>query len=109
VEGHGEFAATGITEEDMVWADAAEDEQKKGVVRLTFTPQGSQKLAAVFKENKGKSIGIFVRDRLISKLTVQTDVIEDHIVIRDIPSSELARIFVDDLNVGLHVTFTKLP
>ena len=109
VQGHGSFAETGITETDMVWAEAAEDAKKKGVVRLIFTPAGREKLSTLFRESKGGSIGIFVRDRLISKLTVHTDVLDEHIVIREIPNAELARVFVDDLNVGLHVTFTPLP
>jgi hypothetical protein len=109
VEGHGSFAETGMTEADLIWAEAAEDANRKGVVRLLFTPQGTEKLRNIFKENMGKAIGIFVRDRLISKLNVKTDEIEEFIVIRDIPSAEMARIFVDDLNVGLHVTFTPVP
>jgi hypothetical protein len=109
VQGHGWFAETGITQADIVWAEAAEDSKKKGVVRLIFTPAGREKLSALFRENKGNNIGIFVRDRLISKLTVHTDVLDENIVIREIPNAELARVFVDDLNVGLHVTFTPLP
>jgi hypothetical protein len=109
VEGHGAFAETGITESHVVWGEAAEDAERKGAVRITFTPEGRAKLATLFQENNGKSIGIFIRDRLISKLMIKSDQIQDNIVIRDIPNPDLAKIFVDDLNVGLHVTFTPLP
>jgi hypothetical protein len=109
VEGHGDFADTIIEQEDLLWAESAEDSQKKGVIRLVFTPEGRTKLATVFQENMGKSIGIFVRDRLVSKLSIKSETVEENIVIRDIPNAELARVFVEDLNVGLHVTFTPLP
>jgi preprotein translocase subunit SecD len=109
VQGHGDFSETGIDGKDIVWGEAAEDAQRKGAVRLTFTPEGKTKLAALFKENTGKSIGIFVRGQLVSKLTVKSEEVDDNIVIRDIPNPDLARIFVDDLNVGLHVIFTPLP
>jgi hypothetical protein len=109
VEKLGDFAETGLTENDIIWAEAAEDSKGKGAVRLTFTPEGRTKLAAVFKENLNRSIGIFARDRLISKLQIKSDTIDENIVIRDIPNLDLARIFVDDLNVGLHVMFTPLP
>ena len=109
VQGHGSFAETGITEKDIVLAEAAEDSAGKGVVKLTFLPDGRTKLAKLFQENNGKDIGIFVRDRLMSKLTIKSSDIQEYIVIRNIPSADLARVFVDDLNVGLHVTFTPLP
>jgi hypothetical protein len=109
VEGHGEFADTGIENSDISWGEAAEDEKGKGAIRLVFSPRGQLKLSALFKDNIGSSIGIFVRDRMVSKLSIQSENVEGNIVIRDIPNAELARIFVEDLNVGRHVTFTKLP
>lgn len=109
VQGHGSFSETGITEADLTRGESAADQNGKGVVRLTFTEAGRGKLLNVLRENVGKDIGIFVRDRLISKLNVKSDQILDNIIIRDIPNAELAAIFVDDLNVGLHVTFTPLP
>lgn len=109
VEGHGSFAETGITEADMLRGESAADANGKGVVRLSFTPAGGTKLKQLFTENMGQDIGIFVRDRLISKLNVKSADTQDNIIIRDIPNPELAAVFVDDLNVGLHVTFTPLP
>jgi preprotein translocase subunit SecD len=110
VTGHGGFMETGLTEAHLNWADAREDPAtQKGEVRLTFTPEGRALLADVFKKNKGKYIGLFVRDKLVSKLLVETDELKETIIIRDIPSPDVASIFADDLNVGLHVTFTPLP
>jgi len=62
----------------------------------------------VFKENKGKSLGLFIRGALVSKLLVETDELKDDIVIRDITSHEIAEAFADDLTVGLHVRFLPI-
>lgn len=110
VEGHGGFKETGITEEDIYWVQSrVDDATGKGEVRLLFTDQGRAKMADLFAVMKGKSIGIFVRDRLVSKLSVQTDTLEEDILIRDIPDAELAQIFAEDINVGAHVIFTPIP
>lgn len=109
VEGHGEFAETDIAENDVIWGDSAADSEGKGAVRLSFTEDGRAKLAELFRTNVGNTIGIFVRERLISKLEIQSEMLDENIVIRNIPNPALAEVFVDDLNVGLHVTFTPLP
>jgi len=110
VEGHGSFKKTGITGTDLSWVQARQQpDSTKGQVRLVFTPEGRVKMAALIKEMKGKAIGIFVRERLISKLNVQTDQLEDDIIISNIPDAQMADVFADDVNVGLHVTFTPLP
>ena len=109
VEGQGGFSQSGITEKDVLWGEAAQDSDGKGGVKITFTPDGAKKMVALFKDNQGKNIGIFVRDRLVSKLKVNATMDSDNIVIRGIPSLDVAKVFVDDLNVGLHVTFTPAP
>ena len=50
-----------------------------------------------------------MRDQLVSTLLVDTDEVKDKIVIQSIPNPELAEIFSDDVNVGIHVTFTPVP
>ncbi len=110
IEGHGSFTKTDVTGDDIEWVQARQEPgTTTGEVRLIFTQEGRTKMAALFKTMKGKSIGIFVRDRLISKLNVETDELKDDIVISGIPDAELADIFADDVNVGLHVTFTPVP
>jgi len=109
VEGHGEFAKTNVIGEHFTWVEHAQDSAGKGALRLMLSPEGRTRMSLVFEENVGKNLGIFVRNRLISKLGVKTDALKDDIIIRDIPSSEIAEIFADDVNVGLHVTFTPLP
>lgn len=111
VEGHGAFVKTGITAKDLLWVEADQEPGKKdlGRVHLVFTDDGRTKIGALFKRMKGKNIGIFVRGQLVSKLLVDTDVLRDDIVIQEIPSMELAQIFAEDVNVGIHVTVTPLP
>ncbi len=110
VERHGGFVNTGITHDDLVWVEAGQEtDSEMGAVRLVFSEEGRAKMSALFKEMKGKNIGIFVRNQLISLLQVETDVLQDDIVIRQIPSLELAQIFAEDVNVGIHVTFTPVP
>lgn len=106
VEGHGSFKATGITEKHLNWVQAGKDEDPtKGRVALEFTPEGKTLMADVFRQNKDKYIGLFVRGHLVSKLLVASDEVKDSIIITDIPSAVLAEVFADDLNLGLHVTF----
>jgi preprotein translocase subunit SecD len=106
---HGGFAATGITEAHVENAIASiESDGKRGRVELKFTPEGRALMQQVFKENKGKSLGLFIRGALVSKLLVETDELKDDIVIRDITSHEIAEAFADDLTVGLHVRFLPI-
>lgn len=110
VEGHGGFVKTGMTAKDLLWVEADQEPGKDlGRVHLVFTEEGRTKIAALFKRMKGKNIGIFVRGQLVSKLLVEDDVLRDDIVIQDIPSVDLAQIFAEDVNVGIHVTVTPLP
>lgn len=107
VNGMGSFKKTGINQAHLVWVNAKEDgTEGKGMVRLVFSDEGRALMTQLFKESKGKNIGLFVRDRLVSKLMVETDLMQDEIIIRDIPSLALAQVFADDVNVGLHVLFT---
>jgi preprotein translocase subunit SecD len=106
IEGHGSFVETGITEDHLEWIQPEADPTTgKGKVTMIFSPDGRKLMEKIFKENKGKYLALFVRGRLISKLFVNTDKLDENIVISDIPTKELATIFADDVNVGLHVQF----
>ncbi|PIR52562.1 hypothetical protein COU76_05920 [Candidatus Peregrinibacteria bacterium CG10_big_fil_rev_8_21_14_0_10_49_10] len=109
VEGHGGFKQVGINQDDIMWLSASEEPGGKGRVTITFSEEGRGKMGKLFKENKGKFIGIFVRSQLVSKLLVETDELKDDIVITDIPTVQLAHVFADDVNVGIHMTFRPLP
>lgn len=103
VEGHGSFQDTGVGQHDVFWAESAADPLTgKGAVRLLFTKEGYEKLRVLLDKNKKKSVGLFVRGRLVSTLTAES--LKEHVVIQGIPSGELASAFADEVNVGLHVT-----
>lgn len=109
VESHGGFLSTGINEQHLSWVSASVEPDSKGRITLHFTDEGRKLMRKMFKENVGKQIGLFVRKKLVAALQVDTAELKDDIIITGIPSAELARVFADDVNVGLHVTFTPLP
>lgn len=109
VEGHGGFIKTDITTEDFIGIESGRDGNSTIRARILMTEAGRQKMNAVFQSEVGKEIGIFVRDRLVSKLTVQSDALTDDLEIRNIPNALVAEAFTDDVNVGLHVVYTLRP
>ncbi len=108
VEGHGGFSESGLTENDLEWLHPEEEANGKGRITIVFTEEGRSKMEQIFEDNNGKFIGIFVRDQLVSKLLVDTDQLRDDIIITEIPTADLARVFADDVNVGLYAVFTPL-
>ena len=105
VGSQGSFKDGGVGERDLFWAEAAKDtETEKGAVRLLFTPEGRARLKDFLHTHRSKTIGLFVQDRLVSKLIAKE--LQDEIIIRGIPSSELAFDFADEVNVGLHIMFS---
>lgn len=110
VSGHGSFMKTGIEGKHLTWVMAQPQAGgPQAMVTIGFTEEGRTLMKQLFKENKGKFVGIFVRGKLVSKLKVETDELKDDVVIQDIPSYDLASVFADDVNVGLHATFTPKP
>lgn len=105
VEGYGGFRLTDVTEEEIAWVETAQDEEGKGAVRILFTESGQRKMQALMETEQGNSIGVFVRDVLMSVLPAATSNASD-ITIRGIPEVALAEIFADDVNVGTFVHFT---
>jgi len=102
-----DWQATGIDGTKLDWIQTLQGPKPEDIgVELQFNAEGKNKLSAVFLENVGKDVGIFVRDLLVSKLKVNTTEAADHIIIGGIPSAKIAEIFADDVNVGLHITFT---
>jgi preprotein translocase subunit SecD len=95
-----------ITGEDLDWIEAVGDSSTGIVsVELTFTKEGREKLVNLFKGHKGRDVGIFVRDLLVSKLKIQQETVEDRITISGIPNAKVAQIFAEDVIVGLRVSF----
>ncbi len=100
------FRQTGLTEKDLVWASAttAADGKTASVV-TELTDQGKALLKQINTENLGNGIGIFVRGKLMSRKIVSVKDESDRIVIDGAPSPTIAKIFADDVNVGVYVTF----
>jgi hypothetical protein len=107
-EKFGAFRPTAVTEKDLDWVDALNSDQGgKGKVVLRFTTQGGEKLKSLFLQSNGKTIGVFVRGVLMSLKKVDATDNKDSILIDGIPNADLARIFADDVNTGLHVQFVR--
>lgn len=109
VEGMGGFDPTGVTGEDLGMVTSGESpETKTGYVRIPFTDEGLEKMRAVFRDNVGNTLGLFVRGKLVSALDVKDAALPNPLVIDGVPDAELAAIFTDDVNVGNHVTVSPL-
>jgi hypothetical protein len=103
-EKHGGFKQTGITEKDLTWVSSV-PQGKSAVTTIDLTDAGKQKLAAVFKDNQGKLIALFVNQTFVSgKYANSGDVTNASLTI-DVPNQDIAKAFADDMNVGTHVTF----
>lgn len=101
---------TGVEGTDLLWIVPISNPTTKEIgVELQFSEAGRLLLEKAFKGNVGKHIGIFVRDLLVSKMTISTETLTDHIIISGIPSEHVAEIFADDVNVGIHAIFTPAP
>lgn len=102
-----EWEPTGLTGENIVWASAIGNSNTKAIsIKLMLDTEGQTLLRDVFSKNIGKNVGIFVRGVLISKLSITSGDVEDNLTISGVPSAMVAGIVVDDLNVGIHVTFS---
>lgn len=104
----GDFMETGIDQNLIYWVTAEPDTDGTAKITILFSEEGQDELGEFFAENHGERVGLFVHSGLVSTYIVQEDGLKDAIVITGIPSLELASIFSDDVNVGLHVTFTPI-
>jgi preprotein translocase subunit SecD len=104
---YGAFTPTELTETyfDSVVAGESQTAKGKGAIVIRFTKEGTQKLHEVFQKNQGKTMGVFVRGNLMSKKVIDPTDTQDSILVDGVPSAELAKVFADDVNVGLHVKF----
>jgi len=110
-ETYGDFVHTGITQQDIEWVYAHDSTDGTAQVAITFTAEGQNLFMQVLDECAGKQIGVFVHGGLVSLYTLpaeNTGTMEN-IMIDGVPSIDLANIFADDMNVGIHVTFAPLP
>lgn len=106
-DGETNWIPTGVDGTMVLWINPIQNPTTKEIgVDLHFSEEGRKGLEAAFQGNKGKEVGIFVRDLLVSKMTIAKEEVSEHIIISGIPNDRVAQIFSDDVNVGLHVTFT---
>lgn len=102
-----DWQPTGVDGSMLDWVQPVQNADSSIIgVELRFSEAGRTKLKEAFRGNKGRDVGVFVRDLLVSKLKINTEVLDEHIVISGIPSAKVAEIFADDVNVGLHISFT---
>lgn len=108
VEGHGTFRSVNVTQEDLDWVLGAASDGPivgQGKVTVGFTEDGGAKMRIVFESHNGKHLGMFVRQQLAAKILLENEHISRTITIEGLPSSDLALVFADDVNVGTHMTF----
>lgn len=103
----GAFKETGITEKSLAVVQAAPSANDTGKILLVFTKDGEAQVGKLFRSNKGKTIGLFLRDRLVSKV-VSTGQPNKNVIIDNVPSMQVANQFADEVNVGLYVTFAPV-
>lgn len=102
-----DWIPTGIDRRHLIGVQSVvSDKSGEAAIDLTFTDEGRRLLTALFAEHKGENIGIFVRDLMVSSLKIESENVQEHIVISGVPSSAVAQVFTDDVNVGLYVEFT---
>lgn len=98
---------TAVNNDAVVWLRPVGNKDTGSIgVELELSEQGRKDLADVFRKNKGKNLGIFVRGLLVSTMKIQSETLEERVVIDGVPSQRIAEVFSDDVNVGLHVTMT---
>lgn len=107
VEGVGAFRSTGIGMADIDWVlgETLEGPLKKGAVVIGFTDEGMERVKEIFPEYVEQTVGIFVRDRLTASITLSEDQIGRTVIIGGIPNGEIAKVFADDMNTGIHMLF----
>lgn len=108
IENTGNFRSTGVTGSDVDWVigEAVPGPQNLGKIIIGFTDEGVARMQQVFAEQNGTNIGLFVRNRLMASMQLDGESITRTIEIPGVPSGDLAKVFADDMNVGIHMIFT---
>ena len=78
------------------------------VIEVELTTEGSAVLRQVYQEHLGEHLSIFVRDRPIYQFLVEEDDLQKTKIYMTIPAPELGKIFVDDVNTSLYVSFRRI-
>ncbi|MDP7477063.1 MAG: hypothetical protein QF442_01290 [Candidatus Peribacteraceae bacterium] len=108
VEGQGFFRASTISSDDFDWVVGGKSQSgPNGQVTLIMTDEGSENMKKIFADHQDESIGLFLRGRLTALFTANGENFEQSIVIPNVPTEQMAEIFADDMNVGIHMKFQK--
>jgi hypothetical protein len=101
----GGYMEMGVTEKDVLWLTSGQDDKtKKGWVEILFNTDGKKKVKEALSKTKGMEVALIVRSQLVSTFQSQ-GIGRENIFIDGVPTPELAGIFSDDVNVGVHATF----
>ncbi|MDD3897186.1 MAG: hypothetical protein PHU04_05135 [Candidatus Peribacteraceae bacterium] len=95
-----------LSAEDVSWLLTEEETGTAGAVTMQFTTEGAQKKAELFEPRMGKNIGIFIRGLPVYRLRVEPNDVEEPFILIKVPDPELGTVFADDVNTGLHVSFS---
>lgn len=101
---YGTFVETGLNETHLLNVEWAEDNEKKGALKINLTPEGTELLKTISNTHDGKQIALIVRGALMSRSEAQAG--QDKLIIRGVPTADMAQVFSEDTNVALYVTFT---
>lgn len=96
-----------LSAEHISWLLTEEETGTQGVVTIQFTPEGSVIKKELFEPRMDKNIGIFIRGLPIYRLKVEPNDVENPGLLIKVPNAELGSVFADDVNTGLHVSFTQ--
>ena len=102
------YAETCLTEEHIFWFTAEGTAPLPGSATIEFTEEGKRKKREVFAQHIGQELGVFVRNFPAYKFKVEDEDVNSDTLIMRIPNANVARIFADDMNTALHVTFTPV-
>ena len=71
----GIFRATGINKSHVDWVigQTTEPPLNRGRVLIGFTDESQEQMQTLFTEQKGNTIGLFVRDRLTAAVSIDKD------------------------------------
>ena len=98
------FNKTSLSTEHVDWVFVDKD----GAAIIEFTEEGKAAKKQVFSELEGEFIGIFVRGKPTYKFLVEEKDIQEDTLLVKTSNAQLSQVFANDVNVGLHVSFTPV-
>ncbi len=100
------WESTPLNGSHLTWIEVLPQEDGTASAELQFNEEGRRIFNELLAEEDKDTLGIFVRDFLVSKVTISASQLQERILISGIPSVGMATVFAEDVNVGLHVKLT---